>query len=813
MATDVIQIRIDALTAAAQKNIKPLTNELNNLNNASKKSGKSFDNLGLKMQTFGGKMNVLGQRISLSMSLPLLLFGKDAIDTAVSVERAFIRFEKVFSGTESDLEALKGSAGDLAIKFGRPIEDMLEVMGEFNKAGVESREELEKIAEVTAGTAIVFDTDMTKALNGVKSVMLGFNLTAAETETALAKINYIADKTTASEEGILEVMNRSAGVARSYGFALESVASAQGVFEKNAIPAGRAGNALKSIIISLGKQSNVAKDHFADLGVSIEKGTEQLEFYSAASGKTIESLEAEGINAKNVGKHFDDLGIDIGKANDKFASLSLDLGTFKGSERFSEKIDGATESLSEFRTMSVEEKLKTLSLLYLQVSKSGDPSQIADFNEAVADMFGKFQANNVTALLQDMSLEFDNSEESISQYFLGMKLANDEQGALKWQLEQINKVLDSSPQKLDSLNEKYRLQKAILGNELLPIKMKLLEAVTDLIEKFNSLSPEMKKWIINIGLAVVVAGPLLAILGNIITTLGVLGPMIKTGATLLATLGSKFAVATTGAKSFNVATNTNVVSSGKFMSLLKGGLIAGAALWATGKVIEAGIAIVGFKENMDDLREKSKTTRETLNKLQDRFGTLNTGLANEQYQKAWDKADALQKINEDLQKRYEGWPGVWNAFKDGFEEFSVDMTDKFLDAADTLIKWIKKVKEVEGQSDEQQAKAIKKGQEIYAGASSAYGYYAKGGVVYAANGFAPKGRDTVPAMLSPGEMVLNKSQQANLFNMASGKSQSQGTAPSINVEINVGTMIASRGEQREFARRIQELIGENLAFA
>lgn len=43
-----------------------------------------------------------------------------------------------------------------------------------------------------------------------------------------------------------------------------------------------------------------------------------------------------------------------------------------------------------------------------------------------------------------------------------------------------------------------------------------------------------------------------------------------------------------------------------------------------------------------------------------------------------------------------------------------------------------------------------------------------GGVVYAADGFKPRGTDTVPAMLTPGEMVLNRGQQAELFNLANG---------------------------------------------
>lgn len=47
--------------------------------------------------------------------------------------------------------------------------------------------------------------------------------------------------------------------------------------------------------------------------------------------------------------------------------------------------------------------------------------------------------------------------------------------------------------------------------------------------------------------------------------------------------------------------------------------------------------------------------------------------------------------------------------------------------------------------------------------------FANGGVVYAAGGFKPRGTDTVPAMLTPGEMVLNRGQQAELFDMANGR--------------------------------------------
>lgn len=50
--------------------------------------------------------------------------------------------------------------------------------------------------------------------------------------------------------------------------------------------------------------------------------------------------------------------------------------------------------------------------------------------------------------------------------------------------------------------------------------------------------------------------------------------------------------------------------------------------------------------------------------------------------------------------------------------------------------------------------------------TAGFSEFHNGGMVYAAGGFKPRGTDTVPAMLTPGEMVLNRGQQSELFNLA-----------------------------------------------
>jgi hypothetical protein len=44
------------------------------------------------------------------------------------VEKSFVRMEKVFGGTQEDLQILKDSAWELSTSFGKPVEEITEVM-------------------------------------------------------------------------------------------------------------------------------------------------------------------------------------------------------------------------------------------------------------------------------------------------------------------------------------------------------------------------------------------------------------------------------------------------------------------------------------------------------------------------------------------------------------------------------------------------------------------------------------------------------------------------------------------------------------
>lgn len=80
---------------------------------------------------------------------------------------------------------------------------------------------------------------------------------------------------------------------------------------------------------------------------------------------------------------------------------------------------------------------------------------------------------------------------------------------------------------------------------------------------------------------------------------------------------------------------------------------------------------------------------------------------------------------------------------------------------------------------------------------------ASGGIVYAQSGMFASGSDTIPAMLTPGEMVLNSSQQAALFGQLNGKGGGQ------NISVNIyGNISTANGQQdiEDLAKRLGTII-------
>jgi hypothetical protein len=88
--------------------------------------------------------------------------------------------------------------------------------------------------------------------------------------------------------------------------------------------------------------------------------------------------------------------------------------------------------------------------------------------------------------------------------------------------------------------------------------------------------------------------------------------------------------------------------------------------------------------------------------------------------------------------------------------------------------------------------------------------YAHGGVVYAAGGWVPRGTDTVPAMLTPGEGVLSRRGMAMLGALNAGMTGGGGSPVSVAVNLQ-GALLNDRRQAEVIAEQVGAAIVRQLS--
>lgn len=375
--------------------------------------------------------------------------------------------------------------------------------------------------------------------------------------------------------------------------------------------------------------------------ITTENKLNQMKFDNSNFTKLGDSLDKVGTKITDIGNKANQLGNTLSKyvtapivgivtagitANANIEKMTTSMSTFLGSTQEAEKVveqirdDAAktsfdTSSFIKANQMlistgeSADEATKTIKALGDAVTATGGGNdelvrmasnlqQIKNAGKATAmdirqfayagiDVYG-ILANylgKTTDEIKKMDISFDDLSKALQKassqggkYFGAMEKSS---GTLTGQL---NKLKASTTNML-----------AELTKSLMPVAKEIVARVDGLIKKFNTLSDDEKKQIVNIGLIVAAIGPLTKILGTVTSTIG---GVVKGFGTFTTALG----VMKTGVESSNKAAN----------SLAKGisALTSPVGLAATAITIAIGIIVAQMQkakeENQKVLKEMSE---------------------------------------------------------------------------------------------------------------------------------------------------------------------------------------------------------------
>jgi TP901 family phage tail tape measure protein len=236
---------------------------------------KLLDDGSTKLLNFGKNTQWAGRQLMVGFTVPLMLFGTQAIRTFKEIETQIIRFKKVYGDIYTDPgqteQALKNirALADEYTKYGVKVADTIKMAADAAAAG-NSGKDLEQIVEQTNRLAVLGGVTQEKALETTIALKNAFEVGANDLDKTINFLNAVENQTVVALDDLTEAIPRVAPVVKQLGGDVKDLAFFMAAMQEGGISAAQGANALKSGLGSLINPSKKAAQAAADVGVNIK---------------------------------------------------------------------------------------------------------------------------------------------------------------------------------------------------------------------------------------------------------------------------------------------------------------------------------------------------------------------------------------------------------------------------------------------------------------------------------------------------------------------------------------------------------------
>lgn len=267
----------DELESANPRNLKEITSEIINIENAEIKAGRAgrsfFDTL-----KNSGFHQLAAQMAGMFGFYDVINLGKQAISAIVDLDDALLDLKKTTSMSSTELNNFYYSANDVAKQMGVTTKSIIEQASAWSRLGYSSNEQATEMAKLSSKFASIspgMDTD--QAQEGMVSIMKAWQINPEDVEKEiLDPINQLGNKFAESNDDIVEGMKRSAAalaaVGTDYKDAYSLFTGIQEVLQNSEV----AGRALRSISMRIRGYDENSEDGFEQTDEKLKNITGDL---------------------------------------------------------------------------------------------------------------------------------------------------------------------------------------------------------------------------------------------------------------------------------------------------------------------------------------------------------------------------------------------------------------------------------------------------------------------------------------------------------------------------------------------------------
>ena len=255
------------------------------------------------VDSINAKLAAIGAALSASVTLPLTLLGKAALDTFTNFEQSMQNTFSVMGATASEMEALRKKAEDMgaSTRFSASqAADALYSLGSAGQTAAQAMNSLDGVLQLAGATG----SDLAFTSSTIASTLSQFHLSAEKSAHIADVFSLAISKSQANMTKLSYSMKYVGPVAAGLGVSLETSTAALMRLYNTGFGGEQAGTILRSGLQKLASGTDDVKKKLQELGVS----------YDEVNPKTN--------NLADIIERLKDANIDVAKSSDLFGEAA-----------------------------------------------------------------------------------------------------------------------------------------------------------------------------------------------------------------------------------------------------------------------------------------------------------------------------------------------------------------------------------------------------------------------------------------------------------------------------------------------------------
>ena len=218
-----------------------------------------------------------GRQLTVGLTVPIAAFGKASADAFRSADEQLVRLTKVYGGISqtSSSELLKvrkdvvDTARQISKSMGAGFNETIGLAADIAATGKTGNELLKSVQETTR-LAVLGEVDRQEAMKATLAIQSAFKQNTEELTETINFLNAVENQTSTTLNDLVEAIPKAGPIIKGLGGSVQDLALYLTAMREGGVNASEGANALKSALASLINPTNVAKDKFLSLGISLE---------------------------------------------------------------------------------------------------------------------------------------------------------------------------------------------------------------------------------------------------------------------------------------------------------------------------------------------------------------------------------------------------------------------------------------------------------------------------------------------------------------------------------------------------------------